>query len=99
MNESQEEELLQILRDTRALLRLALRDQLAELQEKLFGNEEQQIEAFRLFHRGKSYRGIGERVGVSHATVARWVDSWRNAQLVHPTEQRCLVTPEALGFG
>lgn len=98
MNDAQARELLQIMRDTRALIQLALRKQLQEVRDEVFAGE-QESTAFRLLHEGKSYREIGEVVGVSHATIGRWVESWRDAHLVHPSEPRCVVTPEALGIG
>lgn len=98
MNESQAEELLDLLRDTRGLMQLAMRDRLEEIREELFGDDDDQKEAFRLFCGGESYRDIGEEVGVSHTTVSRWVTTWRSAGLVHASRKRAIVSPEMLGI-
>lgn len=99
MNDTQATELLQISRDIRALIQLGMREELEEIRTKVFDNEALQMKAYRMLHEGKSYREIGEVVGVSHTTVGRWVESWRAAHLVHPTELRCVVTPDVLGIG
>lgn len=98
MDEDGVEELLAEMRDIRALLQLAFRDRLLEVKETVFEDEQDQMEAFRLFCNGLSYRKIGERVGVSHATVGRWVEEWRGHGLVNAKEGRCIVTPDVLGL-
>lgn len=98
MDEDGFEDLLAEMRDIRALLQLAFRDRLLEVKEAVFEDDQDQMEAFRLFCKGMSYRKIGDEVGVSHATVGRWVEEWRGHGLVHAKERRCIVTPDVLGI-
>lgn len=98
MDQDQADELIRLMRDIRGLLRLSLSEELTELRDEIFGENEERREAYRMFSNGKSYRKIADKTTVSHTTVSRWAEEWREAGLVAPSERRCIVTPEMLGI-
>jgi len=98
MNDEETRQVIGWVRDIRWLLRLQLRKDLQEIVGEAFGGDENQQAAFRLLARGKSYREIGSKVGVSHQSVARWVSTWKDLGLVDPSDNTSLVDPGLLGL-
>lgn len=99
MDEETAGDMLEVLRDVRALLRMSLREEIEQLRRDAFDNQAQK-DAFKLLAEGKSYREIGEEVDASHTTVGRWVGRWRNLGLVpaDDNDHDYLISPEALGL-
>lgn len=98
MNEDTEAEMLAVMRDVRALLRISLREEIDQIVRDAFDGDDAQKEAFKLLSEGKSYREIGQEVGASHTTVGRWVGKWRDLGLVISDGHDDLIRPEALGL-
>lgn len=100
MDDEKADEMLTVMRDVRALLRMNLREEINQTLRDAFGDNDAQKEAFKLLGEGKSYREIAEEVDTSHTTVGRWVGRWRDLGLVAPEDDdgEYLISPEALGL-
>lgn len=95
MTDDQADQLLTVTRDIRSLLRLGLTDEIDNLREAAFDGDSRRENAYTLLSKGESYRSIGETVGVSHATVGKWVEQWKDLGLVDE-EKECLISPKLL---